>query len=410
MCIAQVDTVQQSAADVLAAIFVEAERIEQAREILSMLPDKQAREHVREMIAETLVKTGQIAEAQKMIDEMVNTRSKEHLIQSIALAQMRADQVEQARATANTLAQGEKRSNTLKSLVEICCQTHRWDLARNIAGEIPPGSVRREALRLMAVDLARAGEIRAATNIARSIDNPYSKNRTLCDLATILAQKGDIKGAQNLASTIKNNPNIQKKVNCNTYLASMFGATMAEKIALGMGTCIERDEALYEVTSAYACKQEWEKAEKLAKEIADEQKQSEVWEMLTRELTQAGLWTQAIAAFDNIQKDNQRLSILQVWGTLLAQPANRQIREQIVQHLHNSREKASLLTGIADELAQAGHYLEQVHLIQQVWLQISTKDDCGYLFAMVRGLLSRNPEMSREFWESFAWVESFLER
>ena len=59
---------------------------------------------------------------------------------------------------------------------------------------------------------------------------------------------------------------------------------------------------------------------------------------------------------------------------------------------------------IADALAQAGRYLEQIHLTQQAWLQASSKDDCQYLFAMIRGLLLHNAEMCIDFDESFAWV------
>lgn len=409
LCTAQVDAVQQSVADVLTTIFVEVGLGEQAKEILSTLPDEQTKRHVREHITEALVKAGRIEEAKKMADEMTSTQSKDRLTQSIALAQMQAGQIEQARATAKSLVQKEKRSDTLKSLVAGCCQTRQWNLAQDIAREISSDSVRRDALNLIAVSLAQVGRISAATTIVRSIDNPYRKDCAFCDLATILAQNGNLKEARRFVRNIRNKY-VQQKANCNISMGEMFGVTDAENIALEMDACDEREEVLYTIASAYARKQEWKKTREIGEKITDEQKQDAVWEILARELAHAGQWPQAGTVFDRIRKNNRRLSILREWGKLLAQPADQPIREQILQHLGNSHEKASLFIGVADKQGRDGRYLDLIHLIQQTWLRANTKDDCGSLFEIVRRLLLHKPEMCHEFWESFAWVESFLER
>ena len=75
---------------------------------------------------------------------------------------------------------------------------------------------------------------------------------------------------------------------------------------------------------------------------------------------------------------------------------------------NESAEKASLLVSTANALAEGELYLELIRLTQQVWLQASTKDDCQHLFAMIRGLLTQNPEMCPKFYESFGWVDTFL--
>jgi hypothetical protein len=67
-----------------------------------------------------------------------------------------------------------------------------------------------------------------------------------------------------------------------------------------------------------------------------------------------------------------------------------------------------LFVSAADALAQADSYLEQVRFTQQTWLQASTKDDCEYLFAMVRKLLVQHPEMCDGFYKSFGWVGMIL--
>jgi hypothetical protein len=56
---------------------------------------------------------------------------------------------------------------------------------------------------------------------------------------------------------------------------------------------------------------------------SDIQQRDEVWIAIAKELAQAGQWTQAIAAFDKIQKipksNPQRISVLQAWGNIAHQ-------------------------------------------------------------------------------------------
>ena len=142
--------------------------------------------------------------------------------------------------------------------------------------------------------------------------------------------------------------------------------------------------------------------------MSDEQKRDEVWGVIARELAQIEQWTQAVATFDKIQKSNQRIEVLQAWGRSLAKPASNETREQVVQHLNESKEKASLLVSMANTLAEGDHYIELIRLTQQAWLHASTKDDCQYLFAMVQDLLLRNAELCDEFYDAFRWVDTFI--
>lgn len=162
------------------------------------------------------------------------------------------------------------------------------------------------------------------------------------------------------------------------------------------------------VAIAYAHENSWDEAEEITEQISDVQKRDEAWAVIARERAKVGQWIHAVAALDKIEKSKKRIVVLQAWGPLLVEAADQQTREQIEHHLSDSKEKACLLVSMANALAQANHYPEQIRLTQQAWLQASNKDDCQYPFAMVQGLLPRNIELCDNFYESFRWVDTFL--
>jgi len=406
LCTAQTDAVQSTVAGVLVEVLVEAGQVERAEQIIPTLPDKLTREDIMKEMAIALARAGQIAEAENIASATINPQSKASIQESIALAQMNAGQAEQARTIASSI--NEKwRPDVLSKLVAICCNMQQWGIAQQIAREIPSDDVQAKALKQIAIGLGHIGRGAEAETIARSIDNDFLRAEALCDLAPVLAQMGDIKNAQRLVQNIKNS-RLREKAFCNISLRGLLGAAGAESIALAIDASYERDEALCNVAAAYAGEHSWDEAERIAREIDDVQKRDEAWRAIASGQANVGQWTQAIVAFNRIRKSNRRISVLQEWGALLAQSADQQNREYIVQHLTNSKEKASLLVSMANALAQVGHYLEQIHLIQQAWLQVSIKDDCQDLFAMVRGLLLHNPEMGFDFYKSFEWVDTFL--
>ncbi|GEM_PF-1423957 len=406
LCMAQTDAVQSSVAGILVSVLVDAGQVERAQQVIATLPDKQTSESVIKEMAIALARAGRIAEAHEIANTTINPQSKASIQESIALAQMNAGQFEQATATAGSISE-RWRLDVLSKLVTICCDRQQWDHAEQIAHQISPDAVQAGILKQIAIELGRAGEEARADAIARSIGNDFVRAEAFCELAIILERRGNIKDAQRLIRNIKN-PRLQKKALCASSLQGLFGATVAESIAFDIDPSKERDEALCDVAAAYGREHSWDKAERIAGEIDDSQTRDEAWGAIASERARAGQWTEACTAFDRIQKASQRIAVLQDWGILLADPTNKEFREQIAQHLDKMSEKASLLISVATALAQAGRYLEQIHLVQQAWLQTRTKEDCQYLFAMVKGLLLHNPELCTDFYDSFAWVETFV--
>jgi tetratricopeptide (TPR) repeat protein len=404
----QTDTVQVSVAAILVMVLVKAGRIAQAKEIISTLTDKQMQEQIMEETAGAFVRVGQIAEAEKIADEITHSSRKDTIRQSIAIAQIQAGQANQAIATVHSITHEERRSRTLVELVKTCCYMQQWQLAQEIANQIPSVLVQADALSHIVVGLIEAGKVTEAEKVARSIRNEFLKADVLCNAATILARRGSFDQANKLANRIKKNPHIRQKALSNITVASLLGATEAESTAHAIDSGNERDEALCAIATTYAHSQLWDDAKRIAAEINGVRKRDETWVVLAIELANTEQWTQAITTFDKIQKQDQRIIVLQEWGKLLVRLNIQGIREEIVQHLSKSEERAGLLVSVADALIQAGNDLDQIHLTQQAWLQASTKDDCQYLFAMVRDLLLRNAELCKDFYDSFRWVNTFL--
>lgn len=407
MCTAQKDEVQARVTGILAAVLVEIGQVEQAQKIVPTLPDKQTQENMMERIAITLARVGKIVEAEKIASETANTKRNANIQQSIALAQINAGESTQAIATANLIPQEKQQSFVLSELVAICCQMQEWDLAQDIAYHIRASDWQIQAISYITVELVRAGKTTEAERLAGSISNPFYKANIMCDLATALARTGYYKKADKIAKSIKN-PRIQEKALSNISMVSLLGASLAETVARAIVAGDEREEALYNVAIAYVNENAWDEAGKIAEDISDAQKRDTVWGTLAREYAKGEQWPQAIGVFDKIQERKKRIEVLQTWGELLIKKASKEVKERIVQYISNREEKASLFVSMADTLAEASLYLEQVRFTQQAWLQASTKDDCEYLFAMVRKLLLQHPEMCDGFYKSFGWVDTFL--
>jgi tetratricopeptide (TPR) repeat protein len=403
------DTVQTSVAGLLVSALVETGRIEQAKKIVPTLPDKQTQEYVMEETGRALARTGRIAEAEKLANEITHPQRKANIQKSIAVVQVKAGETEQAIATARSILDENRRAQVLSELVKICCELQQWETAEEVARQIRSVDKHAASISYIAARLVRAGKVKDAEAITRSIGNEFLKANALCDLATTLAQVGNIESAKRLARNIRKNQRIQQKAFTNISMAGLFSAKAAEPIARSIDAGSEREEALYNVAIAYAREHLWDEAKEIAGEISDEQKRDEAWGVMARELAQVEQWTEAIAALDKIQKRNQRIAVLRTWGKPLAEPASNETREQVVQHLNESKEKASLLVSIASSLAEGKRYLEQIRLTQQAWLYASTKEDCQYLFAMVQDLLLCNAELCDEFYDAFRWVDTFIE-
>lgn len=415
LCRAQADTVQPGVAATLVAALAEVGEIEQARRIISSLPDKYMQEESMTVLALTFACAGQIAQAEEIENNIASSIRKADIKRGIARAQMDAGHFEQAVATAQAVTGAGRRSQALVDLVEICCRAGQWDHAWDIANQVPSEPLRARALDMLIVGLACAGQVKRAEKIANDIKHGYFKANSICRLATTLAQMGNVKEARRLANSIRKNPRIQRKAYCNISLsAGMFRATVAEADARLIEASSERDEALCSVAVAYAQEGSWAEAENIVSEINGEKEREEAWKAIAIERANAEQWDEALASLDKIQKDTShlkdtpRLTVLRAWGTLLTQPAKRVIRERIEQHLDDSQERAELFISIAAELAKARNDLEQIRLTQHAWLEVRTKDDCRALFAMIQYLLPHISETCMEFYASFAWADVFL--
>jgi tetratricopeptide (TPR) repeat protein len=412
LCTAQINMVETSVAGIVVSALVKAGQVTQAKEIANSIPDKNTQEYVMSELAIALASVKQVQDAKTIAESIINLQNKANIQSSIAIALMELEESEQAQTIVASIEDKKRRRYVLDELVTTCCNTKQWEQAQVIANLIDDPTLQAESLEHVISGLVRAKKTKEVEKIISSITNKYLKANVIGNLVTVLVQSGDTEEAKKFFRKIKND-RISKKTECNCLLVGggipLMTLEMAEDTAKAIPESNEREEALCNVAIAYARAQLWDEAKKIMGLINDKKKQDEARTALAIELAKDGQWEHAVTTLDAIQKNsNRRLTILQTWGTLLAQSSSREQRENIEQHLNDSREKANFLVSVADTLAQRGQYVDQIHIIQHAWLQANTKDDCLYLFAMIRMLLLQAPEMGASFYEAFAWVGTSL--
>nr|MDQ2904622.1 hypothetical protein [Chloroflexota bacterium] len=408
LCTAQLDMVEARVAGIVVSALVKAGLVTQAREIASGIADIPIREHVMSEFAIALAGVKQIEDAKTLADSIINLQDKDHAYSGIALALMESGESEQAQTVVSAINDRNRRWHVSGELVTICCDMQQWETAQTIADLIDDPNLQAEARSRIISGLVREGQSKEAEALVSSITREYFKLSAICDLASTFAQIGARRLAAKYIRVLGTNKEIQKIAECNDYIAVNWLAG-AESTAKAIAEGSEQREALCNVAIAYARSQSWDKAEEVVDMIHDRETQDEAREVVAVELARAGQWERAVTTLDEIaQNSGRRTVILQTWGTLLAQPGSREQREKIEHHLNESKEKAGLLVSVADTLAQAGQYTEQLQVVQHAWLQASTKDDCLNLFAAVQGLILRAPEMGPAFHDAFTWVDAFL--
>jgi hypothetical protein len=409
MFLARTSQVKANVVSVLATVQAKTGQVAEAKKNITILPDNQAKEYVWEKLALALVDMNQIAEAEEIAKNFATTQAQRNILRYISIAQMKAGFADQALATAMSIDDYEQQSNVLCDLVTVCCQKQQWKLAEKIANQIPSSPIQGEAMKHILVGLVENGELPVAQDLAKAIDNVYRRENAWYLILTSFARIGGSKGAlEKLANNIKKNERIKQKADC-AILIALKQPGLAASIARTIPDSNEKSEALYNVAVSYARDRSWKQATELAGEIGDEKIYEKVCEDIAREYASAGEWQQALAFFKKIHNAGQRRAVLLVWGTLLAQQAETLLSEQIASSLSQSEEKASLLVNMAQSLANRGAELTLLRLIQRSWLNASTRSDCQYLFAMAQGILRCNPEMCAGFYESFGWVDKFIE-
>jgi hypothetical protein len=408
LCTAQIDQVEASVMGVTVSALVKAGQVTQAKAITDAIHDNYIREPVESEFAIALAQVKQSEEARVIADNIINLQNKDNAYSGIALALMQDGESEQAQTLTGSIDDRNQRRRILDELVTICCGKQLWKAAQTTANLIDDPKLRAVAYSRIISERVKAGEPREAEELAKAVPDGYFRFRAICDLATAVAQFVIISSANKYIRMLAKNEDIQKKAQCNINIVAKWFVG-AESAAKTIPEGDERREALCNVAIAYARDKSWDKANDVVDMINDRELQDEARAVLAIELARDRQWDRAVTTLDAVHDNNdRRVVVLQAWGDFLAQPGCREQREKIAHTLTESREKACLLVRVANKLAEAGQYTEQLHVIQQAWLQARTKDDCLYLFDLVQPLILRAPEMGAAFYNAFAWVNTFL--
>jgi hypothetical protein len=83
--------------------------------------------------------------------------------------------------------------------------------------------------------------------------------------------------------------------------------------------------------------------------------------------------------------------------------------EEVIGRITNADEQAEALSGLASSLAQGGQWKHLFRLVQHWWLRAKTRDEAIELLPIAYYFISHNPELGMAFFNSFSWVDEFLQ-
>jgi tetratricopeptide (TPR) repeat protein len=148
---------------------------------------------------------------------------------------------------------------------------------------------------------------------------------------------------------------------------------------------------------------EWKKAERVARDMQNEERKAEILLGLGKDLSRMQQWEEAKRIIGEIRYDGKRAEALTELGKALIQTGEWEEAERI------AGDNEGVLQSIAQYLTSIREYEDLLHFVQRRWLQTDTWDDAVTLLPLAYGLIPLKPEMGSAFFESFAWVDAFLE-
>ncbi len=392
----------------LATALVQGGQIEQAKKIAADLADQDMRESITSDLATVLAGAEYLVEAARLASAITDPHKQAAAHQGIVAALLKTGAFEQAHTTALAITSEEERWQALQQVVIAAARAQQWQQAEGTARLITNASTQAAALSALAVAFALDGQFEQAKRIVAALAASYAKEQAWCDVAMALERRHALRPAQVIRRRIRNE-HIQKKADCNMLLLAQQ-RKLAEQTADKIQESTVRDEALYNVALAYMEAQEWEQVQVVANSLFDLSTQETILCTLTVELARAGRWEHALASYNKLQQNRNRAAVARIWGEMLAQNGNDEQYRKILNHLPESHVRASVQAGMAHSMAQNGRSQELIPFIQHAWLQAETKDECLPLLALAQHLVEQYPHVGTNFYDAFAWVDTFLQK
>jgi len=129
----------------------------------------------------------------------------------------------------------------------------------------------------------------------------------------------------------------------------------------------------------------------------------------TQQLEQAQvMWARAEILIRTLKEDRLTKSlVVRMMAKVMAQAEQWEQAEVLIRTLKESDERTWALDGLVEALGEISER-EQLHVVQHLWLHVSTREYAIELLPLAQGLIPLKPAIGIAFYEAFTWVDTFL--
>ena len=96
-------------------------------------------------------------------------------------------------------------------------------------------------------------------------------------------------------------------------------------------------------------------------------------------------------------------------GQALAQAKRLEQAEQIIASIKNSDVQARALSELGQALAESNEYEKLLSLVHSWLLNAKKQENVIHLFSLMVHFISHHPELGIALFDTFAWVDDFLQ-
>jgi truncated hemoglobin YjbI len=395
------------------------EFVDRLREIISRVSDEATKTKVLAKLGQTLYEVGEQARASEVLQEaeQVARSIESNWAKASTLSvlgqtlyevgeQARASEVlQEAEQVAQSIESNWAKASALSGLVRALGTTEKWEQAAKVIQTIRDSWYRLEALNVLGQTLYEVGEqarasevLQEAEQVAQSIESNWAKASALSVLGQTLYEVGEqarasevLQEAEQVAQSIE---------------SSEDRALVLRELAVGLAKVKQWKQV------------EWEQAEMVVQSIEDRVVRASAMGVLGQTLQadeEQDRANKVVQAFDGMpqtgENSDTRKSALRELVENLAETEQWEQALKIIRSIKTSdEEKTNILNLLINILSQNSpqNILIIENLIQQSWLEATTRDYLLDLLPMVNPLIKDHPHLALAFAEGIHKVDAFL--
>ncbi len=376
---------------------VQAQQWDRVASIIGIIEERWIKENISRELCLALVQEQQWDRAEAIAYTLENPEDRADVLRELGVALAQAQQWKRATSVAHSLKQKKDKAIVLQKLAEELTYVQQW---------MPAAAIWDEVLALINKIKEKDIKIKRLLDLGRTLTQLQQWERTevVWDQILLLALTVEIS---------KNEKGIVLEIIKTLVQAQQWDR--AEEVACSLQDTKYGVDVRRELGIALAQAQQWERAEEIARALEPMGKEDAVLSALSKELIQVRRWDRAKTIIFRIRNDQEKISALKDFIGQLAK--TNQLDEAavlwaesiVVAHAANNYWiEAWMLGEIANTLSSMHKNEYILHLVQRKWRLVDTTERAIDLLSLITGLIPLNPQISRAFSDTFAWMANVL--